>query len=604
MKNRVRIAALSKQRGALTVTTPLIVLLIFFLTVLMLDGARLYAVKREMQSIANAAAVAAADAAQACAGHELEDDQFIRSIAESAALAAGKQRLGGSLTVVQPGILTPVDGAWRFQKYSQTVKETNATKVVYSLSTPISSFMPGFMGNIEMGAAAVARKEAVATVSAAGSTAVIGGDAESAGLLGSLLGAILTDGQPFSLDPTDIKSLANTTFVLDDFLRTVGVSDLLAGANRLVPVSLLLEGVLEGLGEGAGPAGDALEKMLDANVLTTSVRLGDVLRSVGTIESPEEIQVPVYDTVVAVLLNTLSGHVVELDEPLKIDLDLIETVSVNVALTVGEPPSVLIAPARFEPDGTPMLEFHAGDITLGLELEVKIPALADIVVPLLVEAGGGSGYLAYADCAVGDDNEVLLGLQLKPEAVKVSTQVLQSNGEPAHREIAVEILPDVRNLLSVSLSARLDGLLIGEVSSQPVLRELVYDLYSKEPVRAYVASGLGVATLGEGLDITATVSLQQEECSGLLSWLTCKLGDLLNPLLNGLLEDITAPAIKLLVEDVLVQVVDSVTSNILEPLLAGLGLNLGGMSVDVSHVSQGQVVLLDCSHIDCEFMDE
>lgn len=602
MNNLVRIAALSKQRGALAVTTPLIVLLIFLLTVLMLDGARLYALKRSMQSVANAAAAAAADATQACAGYEVENGQAIWATAESAALAAGKDKLGGALSLVQPGILTAEGGSWRFKKFDSSVKETNAVKVIYELSAPISSLLPSYLGALEMRAGAVARKEVVATVSAAGSTAIIGGDGETAGLLGHLLGAILTDGSPFYLDPTEVKSLARTAFYLDGFLGKLGVGDLLEAADRLVPVSLILEGILAGLGEGGGAAGDALDRMLAASPVSTNVRLGDVLRSVGAIESPEEVRVPVYDTVVAVLLNTLSGSVLELPHPLTVNTALAESVAVDLHLTVGEPPSVLIAPARYYPDGTPMLEFTAADLILGLRLKVSIPPLADIEVPLLVRTGGGTGYLAYADCAAGMNNQVLLGFELHPEVVTVSTQTLKPDGKPELGQIKVSLLPAVSKLLTVSVAAQLEGMKIG--SAQPVQRRLQYDLYTNEPVRASVTSGVGLSMVGEGLAINATVKLGGDECKGLLSWLTCKLGELLNPLLKFLLDDITGPAVKALVEDVVVQALNDATSNIVEPLLLGLGLSLGGMSVDVSHVGQAQVVLLECSRIACEWEDE
>ncbi|AJD46524.1 hypothetical protein S7S_00500 [Isoalcanivorax pacificus W11-5] len=605
MNRRERIVLLSRQRGVLAVTTPLLIILIVLFTVLLLDGARLYAVKREMQAVANAAAMAAADGAQACAGLELENDQSIRSIAEAAAVAAGKQALGGDLTVIQAGTLTSVNDRWHFREFDQSVKESNAVKVVYSLREPISSLLPGLFGGVDMAAIAVARKEVVATVSAGGSTAVIGGDDQTAGLLGALLGALLTNGKPFALDATDVRSLASTTFALGGFLDNIGVSDLLVGADRLVPVDHLLEAILAGLGEGGGDAGDAIDQMLDAaGLITTNVRLGDVLRSVGPIERPGDVKIPVYDTVMAVVLNALSGNVVGLAAPREVNVGLGDIVSVDLDLTVGEAPAVLIAPARFEPNGDPMLTFEVADVILGLRVGVEIPGLATITVPLLVKTGGGSGYLAYADCAVGTSNNVLLGFLLQPEVVKVSTQTLQANGALVQDGVQVHLLEALRSLLTISVSARLGELTVGSRPSQPVLRELVFNLYSKEPVGAYVSPGLGVTSVGAGLEIDVDVRLQEEDCRGLLSWLTCPLGELLNPLLDELLNDITGPAIESLVNDTLVRVLNGLASDILGPLLAGLGLNLGGMSVDVTHVSQDQVVLLDCFLVNCELLDE
>src|SRR5690606_15851423 len=79
---------MKRQRGALTVITPLIILLVILFSALALDGARLYAMRGQMQSIANAAATAAADAAQACGGGPITLAD-IQSSADSAARAQG-----------------------------------------------------------------------------------------------------------------------------------------------------------------------------------------------------------------------------------------------------------------------------------------------------------------------------------------------------------------------------------------------------------------------------------------------------------------------------------------------------------------------------------
>src|SRR5690606_3987996 len=239
-----------------------------------------------------------------------------------------------------------------------------------------------------------------------------------------------------------------------------------------------------------------------------------------------------------------------------------------------------------------------------LRIGVEIPDLAAITIPLLVKTGGGNGYLAYADCAAGASNDVLLGFWLQPEVVKLSTSTLQSDGSIVQAGIQVHLLEALRSLLTIAVSARLDELTIGSKPSQPVLKELVDDLYLQEPVGAYIPSGLGMTSVGTSLDLKVDVSLQEEDCNGLFSWLTCRLGDLLNPLLDGLLNDITGPAIESLVNDTLVGVLNGVASDLLAPLLAGLGLNLGGMSLDVTHVSQSHVVLLDCYFVNCELLDE
>lgn len=56
------------QQGALIFATPLLLVLLFFFVVLLIDGARIFSVRSEMQAVVNAAATAAADEAQSCGG--------------------------------------------------------------------------------------------------------------------------------------------------------------------------------------------------------------------------------------------------------------------------------------------------------------------------------------------------------------------------------------------------------------------------------------------------------------------------------------------------------------------------------------------------------
>src|SRR5690606_17846159 len=170
-----------------------------------------------------------------------------------------------------------------------SIDESNAVRVVYALTAPISLLAPTQVGSVDMETTAVARREVVATVSASGSTAVIGGDDETAGLPGTLLGSILTGGGSFALDATDIRSLANATFVLGDFLEDIGVAGLLNAVDQTVPADALLRGILAGLDDGAGMAGGAIDDLLAASgLINTNVRLGDVINLVGNIPYPEE----------------------------------------------------------------------------------------------------------------------------------------------------------------------------------------------------------------------------------------------------------------------------------------------------------------------------
>ena len=189
-----------RQRGALTVITPLLMLLVILLGVMALDGARLFSLRKEMQSQVNAAATAAADAAQACGGRMIALSDM-RQRALAAARAQGFEG-GDDDLIITPGLLEDVDenGGLIFQA-ADFIDQTNAVLVSYQRDVKISLLLPeDIFGTVSVNVNAAVRKEAVVTMSAAGSTAVVGG-----GLLGALLGAILGDSD-YTLDPTACES--------------------------------------------------------------------------------------------------------------------------------------------------------------------------------------------------------------------------------------------------------------------------------------------------------------------------------------------------------------------------------------------------------------
>ena len=131
------------------------------------------------------------------------------------------------------------------------------------------------------------------TMSAAGSTAVVGG-----GLLGALLGAILGDSD-YTLDPTSLSSLANTTVQLGELLNALGVNDV-AG---LLPLSGQdLANALSTISGAATPLGRMLDSIVGAAGIET-IKVGDILSVVGETEVPPNSEFPIYDVVISLVLN-------------------------------------------------------------------------------------------------------------------------------------------------------------------------------------------------------------------------------------------------------------------------------------------------------------
>ena len=130
-----------RQRGALTVITPLLMLLVILLGAMALDGARLFSLRKEMQSQVNAAATAAADAAQACGGRMISLSDM-RQRALAAARAQGFEG-GDDELIITPGLLEDVDenGGLIFQA-ADFIDQTNAVLVSYQRDVKISLLLP------------------------------------------------------------------------------------------------------------------------------------------------------------------------------------------------------------------------------------------------------------------------------------------------------------------------------------------------------------------------------------------------------------------------------------------------------------------------------
>ena len=572
-----------RQRGALTVITPLLMLLVILLGAMALDGARLFSLRKEMQSQVNAAATAAADAAQACGGRMISLSDM-RQRALAAARAQGFEG-GDDELIITPGLLEDVDenGGLIFQA-ADFIDQTNAVLVSYQRDVKISLLLPeDIFGTVSVNVNAAVRKEAVVTMSAAGSTAVVGG-----GLLGALLGAILGDSD-YTLDPTSLSSLANTTVQLGELLNALGVNDV-AG---LLPLSGQdLANALSAISGAATPLGRMLDSVASTAGIET-IKVGDILSVVGESEVPPNSEFPIYDVVISLVLNIVQSQQPGEDGLLSLPLNisnlniplLADIQTVDLALHVGEPPTVALGPARRGQDGEWVTRFYAPDITLVLVadarllnvdlLDVVSLNLASVKVPLAVAVGGGKGELVAADCARGRINDAEVTVDLHRQVARVATGSVNSLGDLEQEDIDARV--GTLKLLGVPLldpairlRAGLDVFIPGE--EKTVTFDPRYPLYCS---RAQGCERRLWEDDGAGLDgLNVDVDVKEVRLLGLdLEFLLTPVTNLLEDLLNG--------------------VVSSLLKAIVNPLLQTLGIGLGGMSVTVSGVDQSNIQIVE-----------
>jgi uncharacterized membrane protein len=569
-----------------------LLLIVITLTVMALDGARLYSLRSDMQAQVNVAAQAAAGAAQACGG-QAPSTALVQQRALAAAVAQGFEGSDQDLNV-QLGVIADADssGVVAFESVDQ-IARSNAVLVSYTRNEPISMLLPqSVFGGISLSVNAAVRKEVVATVSAAGGTVGVGGDAT---LLGSLLGVVLN--QPgFSLDPTDLNSLENATVQLGDLLTATGVNDLV---DLLDLDASELAAAIRDVGTATAPVADLLDGIVTAQGIDT-IKVGDIISVVENASVPASSEFPVYDLVISLVLNLAeqqqAGAGGLLSLPLNINnlsVPLIANINtVDLGLNVGEPPTVAVGPARQDEDGEWVTRFYAPDVTLQLSAQVELLpinlgpllslSLADLTVPLAVNAGGGEGQLISADCARGTSNSVEFGVNLEREVARIVTGRLTAAGElqPERLEANVGrlsllsgLLPPIEGILY--LNAEVDGEVPG--IEDTVFLDPRYDLYC-DPIEGCDQSqynDLGDGLSGLDLEITVHEASLLRSSFGLIN-----LTPLLDPILDPVLE-------------LLSDVISSLAEGLINPLLRTLGVGLGGISVNVSAANQDGIQLIE-----------
>ncbi|WP_370203765.1 hypothetical protein [Alloalcanivorax venustensis] len=572
-----------RQRGALTVITPLLMLLVILLGVMALDGARLFSLRKEMQSQVNAAATAAADAAQACGGEFVA----LQDINNRALIAAQQQGFSGdaSSLVVQPGVIESDDEKVLSFEPVTDLRRSNGVAVTYEREAPISLLLPeSTFGTVTMSVGAAARKELIGTLSAAGSTAVVGGTQQTANLLNVLLGAILNGGTPFNIDPTQFSSLAETTVKLGDVLEGVGVDTV----EELLSTDVLVGNLLGALDSAADPLADvggAMDQLI-SGVGVETVKLADVIDIVGSGEIPENSRLPLYDTVMALALNLVEGTLIEGALP-DTQVNIPGVTETKIELFVGKAPSVVVGPARIGEDGEWETRFHAPDVGLTISSDLNILNLLTVRLPLAVQAGGGTGELVWARCARGTgSNLVTVGIDVENQAARIATGQIDGSGFLQQEPVELTVLGDLPGGLTVaSITADLD-LAVGGGQERV---ELSYTLDEDNPSSVFTEGGLSDADFSS-LNIDVELLEEEDECSWFLDCLLDGVGDVLSGIIEGIT---TLLGLEQLIQTTIEGLVEALGTTLIDPLLNAIGISLGTTKVEITGADQNNVQLLE-----------
>ena len=563
-----------RQRGALSVITPLLLLFVIILTVMALDGARLYSLRSEMQAQVNVAAQAAAAEAQTCGGLT-PSTSLVQQRALTAARAQGFTGEDDGLDV-RIGLIEQLSEENKILSFSPVnrIEESNAVLVSYTRSEPISLLLPeSTFGSLDISVNAAARKQVVATLSAAGSTVSV-----DAGIVGGLLGAVL-DNDTYTLDPTSLDSLRNTTVGLGDLMEQIGVADV---SELLALDGRELAGGLRDLAGVASPAGRVLDDLLSANGIST-LQVSDVLEVVENTQVPADNEFPLYDMLISLVLNVAETQQDAdggfIDVPLDLNLNTgLANVTASVDLHVGESPKVVFGPARQGVDGNWVTRFYAPDVSLLVNAEIELVSLglvdvARVTLPLAVNAGGAEGAFVAARCASGSSNDVEVVVDIERSVARLgSGSIDPDSGVVIPQSVSLTVMD---GLLFPSPVLRADVSVEGDVQGVPARQVVLSDNY---PLYCDSQDGCFREVYEDTGDGIGGLSLKT---------------DLSNVELLGLPVGVLLGPLESLLENTLSDVVEGLAGTLVNPLLESLGIGLGGVTVTLSSATQGSSQLIE-----------
>lgn len=577
----------NRQRGAYSFLFLVVLiaggLLVFALAA---DGARLYAQQRILQQQADAIALAAAQDAQACGGWNASSGQVLQT-ANEAAIRAGYSGTLSSDNVLL-GVMESVDQRLRFVPVSD-IQRSNAVYVALTEERPRSLLVPGrISGATTLRATAAAKKELVASVSAMGSTAVVGGTQDNANLLGTVLGGLLGSPGSFSLTPTDLQSLSSTLVSVGDLLSATGVAT--------VAELLLLDGedlalALRGLSTGLTPATQILDALL-VNAGIDTVRITDVIEVVGDAQIPPESSFPLYDLLVGLVLNVAEGQVFQFPATgLNIGIPGVDLLGTNLTIAINDAPAIVTGPARQDASGAWLTRVESPDINLGLEAIVSLGSFAgltlgNIRIPIVVQTGAGDASLIAARCAGGMSNAVEFRLDASSSVARLRTAVIDElTGvivqEPINTAVGTIFVPLVGTVTVLNISADVNA----DVQGDRQLLDYQAELVGGRPEEKGLDTGygdpqyVGAGAQGLATQVQVQVSVLQGIGSTLLSTILGILMISVNALLNG-------------VTSLLDNVISALLGDLISPLLSALGADLGEAAFELVDAQQSRPQLI------------
>ncbi|BCL77103.1 hypothetical protein JHS3_28390 [Jeongeupia sp. HS-3] len=380
------------QSGSMAIAITGILIFVAVFAMGALDIGRMYAEKRELQKVADLAAMAAAQslfrAPEAAALANASNNGFVPDATHILALTTGHWQPG------QTGALSasPVDAA----------------RVVVSNTAFRLFFLPGTQ---LISAEATAISSAYAAFTVGSGLAKI--DNSKQGALNSLLSALL--GRPISLSVASYQALANTSLSIGQLAAALAVG----GYEQLIDTQVSYEQLRLAMVNALSTQSPATAVLLQTLNLTsgganfhlidTPDHRGLLNLDIADKTAAMNAQLSVLDLLNTSLQQSNRNHFLDLGQ--QIDLPLgVARITADIGLTLIEPPVLAAGQPGKDSQGNWRTQAQTAQTRLGLTLSIKPLLLPAIEVPLTLTVASATAWLESMQCT-NSGADVVIGVR-------------------------------------------------------------------------------------------------------------------------------------------------------------------------------------------------
>ncbi len=559
----------TRQRGAIGMMGAMVLLLAVLFVALIIDTGRLMMIQRQLQTVADMAAIDAAAQTGYCGTHNAAD---VEALATASAMRNNHLVTTDETLAVDLGITEPDSNGVRIFSISDNSVAT-AVKVTTNKSVNASLVAGGILGEqTTLSAVAVAQRQAGAGFSAG--TALVSLNTEKMTLLNNLFGGIL--GSSINLDLLSYQGLASTNIKLLDLVKVhttaSSVDELLSSSLTIGELlTLYTDAFNEGDTANADVASALQTLTMAASSLPATLPISDIL----AISSPDtteqlDVEMNLLDLITTSLVVANGTNGIDLTTPVTLPNDSLNVVT---ELTVIEPPKIAIGPPGKDSND----QWHTAIQTAQIRLKTKIEGNINLVsaqvntsLAMNLQVAQGEAWLKSIQCRQQASPSAIVTIGAQPGIATVSLTDVDDDSQPA---VPLEV-----SLLGIPIAEVPVALNIPAQSADA--SDLVYSVSLDEPLpQMQTASSAVSSSLQNGLS-----GIDSELEIGPVSALSLSLAEelLLGPLLNTVLSDLNNTLLTELLSPLLTQVSDSV----IDPLLDILGIQVGSMDVTLISLDQ------------------